>query len=219
MNCDVQFKVMRMDNVYDMMLECRGANMRREFQSKVIGSIVLTYYNNKTYRIDDVDFSKSPESTFPMRDGQQMSFIQYYNQKYNINIHVRDQPMLVSRSKPREIRAGMPETILLVPELCQLTGLTDRQRENFHLMRALADHTRVGPQGRMEKLMEFSHRMRSSQDCMNEIRRWDLNVADSLIRFSGRVLPPETIVGGKCYYATLSNITLSVFVHNFVLIF
>ncbi|XP_018561760.1 piwi-like protein Siwi [Anoplophora glabripennis] len=197
MNCDVQFKVMRMDNVYDMLLECRGANMRKEFQSKIIGSIVLTYYNNKTYRIDDVDFSKTPESTFTMRDGSQMSFIQYCNQKYNINVQVKDQPMLVSRSKPREIRAGMPETVLLVPELCQLTGLTDRQRENFHLMRALADHTRVGPQGRIEKLMEFSRRMRNSQDCMNEIRRWDLNVADSLVRFTGRVLPPETIVGGN----------------------
>lgn len=197
MNCDIQFKVMRMDNVYDMLLECRGANMRREFQSKIIGSIVLTYYNNKTYRIDDVDFSKSPESTFAMRDGQQISFIQYYNQKHNINILVREQPMLVSRSKPREIRAGMPETVLLVPELCQLTGLTDRQRENFHLMRALADHTRVGPQGRIEKLMEFSRRLKNSQESMNEIRRWDLNFSDSLVRFAGRVLPPETIVGGK----------------------
>ncbi|KAJ8934127.1 hypothetical protein NQ314_013586 [Rhamnusium bicolor] len=160
MNCDVQFKVMRMDNVYDMLLECRGSNVRNEFQSKVIGSIVLTYYNNKTYKVDDVDFNSTPTSTFPMKDGTQMSFIQYYRQKYNININVENQPMLVSRSKAREIRAGMPETILLVPELCQLTGLTDRQRENFQLMRALADHTRVGPQQRMQKLMEFSQRMR-----------------------------------------------------------
>lgn len=197
MNADVTFKVMRMDNVYDLLLECRGANMRKEFQSKIIGSIVLTYYNNKTYRIDDVDFTKTPESTFQLKDGSQLSFSQYIQQKYNINVQVKDQPMLMSRSKPREIRAGMPETVLLIPELCQLTGLTDRQRENFHLMRALADHTRVGPQGRIEKLMNFSRRMRNSQECMNEIRKWDLNVADSLVRFTGRMLPPETIVGGR----------------------
>ncbi|KAJ8925852.1 hypothetical protein NQ315_009704 [Exocentrus adspersus] len=197
MNCDIQFKVMRIDNVYDMMLECRGANMRREFQSKVIGNVVLTYYNNKTYRIDDVDFSKTPDSTFPMRDGRQMSFVEYYQQKYNIRIQAREQPLLVSRSKPREIRAGMPETILLIPELCQLTGLSDRQRENFQLMKALADHTRVGPQNRIQKLMEFSQRMRGSGECMAELQKWDLNVADSLVRFAGRVLPPESIVGGN----------------------
>lgn len=107
------------------------------------------------------------------------------------------QPILISRSKPREIRAGMPETICLIPELCQLTGLSDRQRENFQLMRALADHTRIGPPQRIQKLQEFSRRMRSSPDVIQELRRWDLNIADSLLKIQGRVLPPETIIGGK----------------------
>ncbi|CAG9813111.1 unnamed protein product [Phaedon cochleariae] len=197
MNADVAFKVMRTDNVYDMLLECRSGNPRAEFQSKIIGSVVLTYYNNKTYRIDDVEFGITPESTFPMRDGTQISFIEYYRTKQNINIQVRSQPMLVSRSSQREIRAGMPETVLLVPELCKLTGLTDRQRENFQLMRAMADHTRIGPTKRMEKLNEFSMRMRRSPEALAEVRKWDLDLADRLVRFQGRVLPQETIVGGN----------------------
>ncbi|KAJ8941721.1 hypothetical protein NQ318_023317 [Aromia moschata] len=196
LNCDVSFKFMRMDNVYDMLLECRGQSARNEFQAKVIGSIVLTYYNNKMYRIDDVDYNTTPASTFPMKDGTQITFAQYYRQKYNINIQVDSQPMLVSRSNKRELRAGMPELILLVPELCQLTGLTDRQRENFQLMRTLAEHTRIGPQQRIQKLTEFSKRMKGSQEVLEELRRWDLGIADSLIRFSGRVLPQETIIGG-----------------------
>lgn len=107
--------------------------------------------------------------------------------------------MLVSRSKPREIRAGMPETVVLIPELCQLTGLTDRQRENFQLMRALADHTRVGPPQRIQKLQEFSRRMRSCPEVLEELRRWDLSIADSLLAIQGRVLPMETIIAGKNY--------------------
>lgn len=91
----------------------------------------------------------------------------------------------------------MPETISLIPELCQLTGLTDRQRENFQLMRALAEHTRIGPPQRIQKLQEFSRRMTSCPEVVEELRRWELRIADSLLKIQGRVLPPEQIVGGK----------------------
>lgn len=30
----------------------------------IIGNVVLTKYNNKTYRIDDVDYNENPKSTF-----------------------------------------------------------------------------------------------------------------------------------------------------------
>lgn len=105
--------------------------------------------------------------------------------------------MLVSRSKPREIRAGMPETVILVPELCQLTGLTDRQRENFTLMRTLANHTRVGAEERMKRLVDFAKRIQSRPEVVQEIKRWDLGIANQLVRLQGRVLPTETMVGGQ----------------------
>ncbi|CAH0551300.1 unnamed protein product [Brassicogethes aeneus] len=194
MTIDVDFKVLRTDNVYDMMCQSRDA---RAFQNSVIDSVVLTYYNNKTYRIDDVDFKANPKSTFATRDGGQISYIDYYKQKYNIRIQVEDQPLLVSRSKPREIRAGMPETVILIPELCKLTGLTDRQRENFQLMKSLGNYTRVAPQGRIQKLMEFCQRMRACKEVIDELKRWDLQIANTLIELPGRQLPPEKIFAGN----------------------
>lgn len=107
------------------------------------------------------------------------------------------QPMLVSRAKAREIRAGMAETIYLVPELCRMTGLTDAQRANFHLMRALAEHTRVGPGPRINKLMAFSRRLREKPEIVQELKQWDLKLAETLVEFPGRLLPPETISGGR----------------------
>jgi aubergine-like protein len=198
LNVDLQFKFMRTDNVYDLLMEeCQGANMKKEFQEKVIGCVVLTYYNNKTYKIDDVDFNSSPESTFKKADGSEITYRKYYQDKYKVNIRDSRQPMLISRSKPREIRAGMPETVYLVPELCQMTGLTDKQRENFNLMKQLATHTRVGPDGRIAKLLEFSDKIHRKPEVVEEIRRWDLGIGDSLVRFKGRVLNPESIFGAK----------------------
>ena len=45
----------------------------------LIGTVVMTRYNNKTYKIDDILWDKSPLDTFPQsRGGGEISFIQYY---------------------------------------------------------------------------------------------------------------------------------------------
>jgi len=47
--------------------------------------VVLTDYNNKTYRVDDVDFSASPSSKFNTKDGD-ISYVEYYKKvKYNMS--------------------------------------------------------------------------------------------------------------------------------------
>lgn len=142
--------MLRIDSVYDILMECGNSrNPRQEFQQRVIGCIVMTGYNNKTYRVDDVDFNQTPDSSFTRRDGTQVTFRRYFEERYHVKIARPDQPLLISRSKAREIRAGMPELVVLVPELCIMTGLTDRQRENFQLMKALAQHTRISAGGKL----------------------------------------------------------------------
>lgn len=82
----------------------------------------------------------------------------FFLQKYNIRIQDQGQPLLISRSKARDIRAGMPELVFLVPELCRQTGLSDAMRADFHLMRALDVHTKIGPDMRIKKLLHFNKR-------------------------------------------------------------
>jgi len=41
------------------------------------GSTIITHYNRKTYRIDDVDFTMTPLSTFE-KNGTQVSFLNVY---------------------------------------------------------------------------------------------------------------------------------------------
>lgn len=94
------------------------------FSREVIGTVVLTKYNNNTYNITDVDYSVNPESTFAKKNGEQISYCEYYRTKYNIEIRDKRQPLLVTRSKPRDRRAGKAEDnlVYLIPELCNSTG-------------------------------------------------------------------------------------------------
>lgn len=121
---------MRNENVLNVLkthLQADRSNYKKSFQQHVVGCVVLTDYNNRTYRVDDVDWSVTPKSTFNRSDGTSISYIQYYRERYNLKISDDGQPMLVSRAKQRELRAGMAEIIYLVPELCRMTGITGEE--------------------------------------------------------------------------------------------
>lgn len=80
LNCDIVHKVMRTDTVYDLMRDIKRTNSQdfaNTFRQKVLGITVLTGYNDKTYRIDDVDFNLTPLSTFKRKDTE-ITIKQYY---------------------------------------------------------------------------------------------------------------------------------------------
>merc|ERR1711936_622194 len=109
------------------------ANFRSSCEKVLLGCIVMTRYNNKTYRIDDIAWEKHPTDSFESSKGTPMTFIQYYEGKYNRTVRDGQQPMLVSMPTLREKRSGVGGPVLLVPELCFMTGLSDEQRANFNL--------------------------------------------------------------------------------------
>lgn len=189
---EITHKIMRLQTVLDIYEECRRDP--RFFQQRIVKQIVMTNYNNQTYRIDDVDFDATPLSTFDFK-GTKVSYVQYYQQKHNIRIRNTNQPMLVSKSKPRDLRAGRSELVYLVPELCITTGLDDNMRNDFRLMKALGDITRVAPRERLNKLERFRQRLEENRVISQEIfKEWDLALDKQLVRVNGHVLPPEQIL-------------------------
>ncbi|XP_060256729.1 piwi-like protein 1 isoform X4 [Ovis aries] len=79
---DVSHKVLRSETVLDFMFNLFHQTEEHKFQEQVskelIGLIVLTKYNNKTYRVDDIDWDQNPKSTFKKADGSEVSFLEYY---------------------------------------------------------------------------------------------------------------------------------------------
>lgn len=65
------------------------------------------------------------------------------------------------------------------------------------MMRALADHTRLSPEGRIQRLEQFSERMRKNKKIVEELKKWDMELAQKLVEFPGRVLPTENIIQGQ----------------------
>lgn len=195
-------KYLRKDTVLDVFRDvCQKVRDRDRykevFSTTIIGSIVMTEYNNKTYRVDDVRYDLRPDSTFDKKSGGSISFMQYYKERYDITIRTVEQPLLVYRSKKREMKAGMPPVVLLIPELCKMTGLTDEMRSNFNLMRALASHTCLGPALRIKKTMEYQQKMTATPVAAQELKQWNVQLGRDLVRFPARIVQRETIILGN----------------------
>lgn len=188
-------KVMRMDTLYDILVRCinNERDYKKAFETLVLGTTVLTDYTNKTYRIDEVDYSQSPNSTFSGRNGP-VSYVEYYKQKYNIVIRDSKQPLLISRAKARDIRAGQSELIALVPELCRATGMTPEMISDFNLTRAVAQHTRIDPTRRIQKLLEYNRRLSSTPASTAILTEWNMRLDPNLVELPARVLPIENII-------------------------
>jgi len=79
LSTEITHKVMRTETAYDILRRCsqNPARHQDEFRVNVLDLIVLTDYNNKTYRINDVDFGQTPKSTFSCK-GRDISFVEYY---------------------------------------------------------------------------------------------------------------------------------------------
>ncbi|XP_047364611.1 piwi-like protein Siwi [Vespa velutina] len=198
MCAEITHKVMRQDTLLDIWRGCQEhtGNIEKNFYEEVLGSVVLTDYNNNTYRIMDVDYNLTPKNTFQLKSGESVSYKDYYKNKYNKIIKYDNQPMLVAegKQKSRNLPTQSERLVYLVPELCRATGLTDNMRTNFDLMQALAIHTRVSPESRIRKLLMFNKRLCSQPNIVKELKEWNLELENNLIEIPGRVLPTEKVV-------------------------
>lgn len=73
-------KIMRNETVYEIMCNHYKQNpsyYQENFTKEVLGTVVLTGYNNKTYKISDIDWKQNPNSTFETPAGP-ISYKDYY---------------------------------------------------------------------------------------------------------------------------------------------
>ena len=203
---DVAHKVLRSQTCYELMMAIlhKHGGLTDEFRQEVfnalIGNVVLTRYNNKTYKIDDIVWEYTPTSTFNYRSGE-ITYVDYYKTQYQIDIKDLKQPLLVHRPKkkmqasPTAVAGASdtPETICLLPELCFLTGLNDQIRNDTNLKRDLATFARLSPPQRIESLRKLVTDIRAKPEAYKCITDWGLELEADLFTLPGRVVQRERI--------------------------
>lgn len=197
---NVSHKMLRTDTVMDMLLEIYKSNPKN-LQSvavkEIVGHVVMTRYNNQTYRVDDIVWEENPRSCFEDRRGNKISYIQYYRDQYSIVIKDCSQPLLLHRMKPKRGQPQQEERLIyLIPELCAMTGLSQSTYDDFMVRKDIVAHTRLDPRDRIKALKGFIANVRESEEAKKELKRWDLHIDDETLKVEARKLEPEHILMG-----------------------
>lgn len=184
-----------MANIWE---EVRGdeSQFKSRCTAEIVGRVIMTKYNEKTYKIDDINWDLNPRDTFDTYKGK-VSFIDYYKNNYEININDPSQPLLTSLPSERDKRRGQTTAISLVPELCVITGVSDKMREDFRFKRAVDAYTKVGAKERCQKLAKFVETFNKDEKVQAELDKWLMNFSARPAQISGRMLEPESIGFGQ----------------------
>jgi aubergine len=103
----------------------------------------------------------SPDTTFD-REGTQVSYSQYYKEKYQENIADSNQPLLINKDRKTGVE------IALIPELCQLTGLTENMRADFRLMKDLAGICHTNAQKKLDECKGLFQTFAQNEKCQQK---------------------------------------------------
>jgi len=207
--CDVSHKVLRTQTAYQLIkdvLAQKPTDTQGAVLKALLGAVVLTRYNNKCYKVDDIDWEMSPSSKFVDHNGEEKSFMDYYKKHYGITIKDAKQPMLINRAKKKTTEeADVAKLIALVPELCNLTGLTDQMKNDFRVMKDVALFTRVTPNQRQQALKKFLKNVNDSAEASSHLLNWGLRLAPDAVKLEGRLLNPEKLIAGKNFQFTVNS--------------
>ncbi|KAL8604204.1 hypothetical protein ACOMHN_014772 [Nucella lapillus] len=200
---DSAHRVLRCQTVLELMaqiIQSRPNSFQEEITRQIVGCTVLTRYNNKMYRVDDIDWGKTPRSSFMTASGQEITFADYYWNHYGKKIDP-DQPLLIHRPKEKVV-AGQTlkpriELICLIPGLCHLTGLTDDLRQNFKVMKDLSAHTRSTPSQRLMTMRKFVDCINNNAESRELLQKWGLSLDDTALAVEGRQMRDEKVFFGQ----------------------
>ncbi|CAG5135544.1 unnamed protein product [Candidula unifasciata] len=193
---DIVHKILRIDTFLDCLYNLYYSVGQQDMQifraaavKQFVGTIVMTRHNNKTYRVDDIDWEGRPTNTFE-KGGTPMTYIDYFKERWNITVVDQDQPLLVVKPTERDRRRGEIRRTFICFQSC----LSEEVRSDFNVMKDLAIHTRIGPDGRLKTLEDFLKQINASQRVKEILSPWQTQLDSKALTIPARQFPAEQLL-------------------------
>jgi len=195
---DTMHRIVHKKNIFEEMLEIHANDMKlsdsqvqEQWKTRCVPATVITFYNNRFYKVKAVRFDLTPESKFPYvqkeggeRSVSQVTFTYFYNAIYNREILRLEQPLLEAYAE----KDG--ERVFLVPELCGLTGITEDIRRDRSSCSDALKQSKVSPQERYTTTCAIAEEIAAS--CVDGkahkvMQEWKLELTAQPTEVQGRV--------------------------------
>ncbi|CAD8139528.1 unnamed protein product [Paramecium octaurelia] len=186
-NIDSSFKMLRCTTMYEELRNSRDYSL-------IEGAIIMTVYNYKFYRVNKINREMNPKSEFENQNGSKMSYLQYYSEKYKINIKDSTQPLIEVLEKSRKKQEE--KIIYLIPELCVLTGLSNEMRNNFQTMKQLSTVTKPRGVDRVKQADQFIQCFHNKES-EELIKKWNIQLESKCLQIQSSKVKPGNIIMGN----------------------
>jgi aubergine-like protein len=193
LNIDLASKIITNSNVLVFMEKLRersSHDMEAVLRKELVGKSIMTTYNRRFYRVDRIAFELNPTTLITLHDNTQITFIDYYMNKYEKKIFVLDQPLLASMDH----KAG--KEVFLVPEMCVLTGLSEEQRSNRNLMTELDKIIKPEPGVRLQRSKGLIDAIKQNENTKAFMDEWKLAINSQPVQVEGARLEAGSMLLG-----------------------
>ncbi|CAF1367290.1 unnamed protein product [Adineta steineri] len=155
-----------------------GDDYQESARKELVNKLVLTRYDNRTQRIDNIDFNLTP-ATFLLNDDSQTTLVDYYLNKFDIVMKDPHQPLIVYCPRRPGEHTNI-EANYLVPELCYLTGLSDRAHRDARA-RKINNFIPLDSAGRQAELSYFDDMCRRNAATVKYFASWGIDIVANIV--------------------------------------
>ena len=204
LNICTKNKILCRENVLDMMEREKSMSYNEKDYQERVGELlnrklIKTTHTKSKYFIKQVAFGKSPYKE--LLDNKSETIAQYFLNKYEIKLN-KDQCLLEVALK----RNDKEVIVFLPPEICHLAGLTDDMRNDFELMKKLAQFTKLEPTQKLKSITEgiellYSKDKKNDLECSfsscHQMESLGINISNKSLELKGDYLAVPKIVSGN----------------------
>ena len=179
-------------SAYDVIKGKRGGNTKENIAKELNSRGVMTIYNRKIYRIEEVSYDHSPKDVFLLKEKnmtREISYIDYYKEKYNVTINDHDQPLLV------HVNEKTMQKIFLIPETCMLTGITDELKAKNS--REMRDILFANAETKYKRIETYFDHLLNHEKCKQMMEQWKVTIVNKPLQINAVQLHPGSILINK----------------------
>lgn len=172
-NVDVASKIITnkfLNMVLGQYLRNNQHDIENVINRELVGKSVMTIYNKRFYIIDGVATNMNARSTFTNAEGVSQSFMQYYLEKYKLEVRDPDFPLLISKDRKTK------QVVYLIPEFCVITGLSEEERADRNLMKDLDMITKPTGNNRLRGSVNLLNMITSNEASSAYLNDWRVEI-------------------------------------------
>jgi eukaryotic translation initiation factor 2C len=159
-------------------------NKRRKFAKEIKAIKIETTHMKRKQKATGLSFKSAKDETFDC-EGRKVSVLNYFKEKYDVNLKYPDLPC---------IKIGQKGSLIPL-ELCRVV---DGQKKQGRLTGAqtqqMIRHTAIPAPDRMQKIMELIRKLHYESDPY--VRDFGISIGSEMVTIKGRVLEPPAMMYG-----------------------